>query len=33
MFDQTLGGNLRNAAIGLVLTAMVLGAGLALAFS
>jgi hypothetical protein len=33
MFEQALGGNLRNVAIGLVLTAMVLGAGLALAFS
>lgn len=33
MFDQTLGGTLRNLAIGLVLTAAVVGAGFALAFS
>ena len=33
MFEQTLGGNLRNLAIGLVLTAAIVGAGFALAFS
>jgi hypothetical protein len=33
MFDQTMGGTLRNLAIGLVLTAAVVGAGFALAFS
>ncbi len=33
MFEETLSGNLRNLAIGLVLTAAVLGAGFALAFS
>jgi hypothetical protein len=33
MFDQTIGGILRNLAIGLVLTAAVVGAGFALAFS
>jgi hypothetical protein len=32
MFDQTLGGSLRNLAIGLVLTAGVVGAAFALAF-
>jgi len=32
MFDQTLGGNLRNLAIGLVLTAGIVGAAFALAF-
>lgn len=32
MFDQTIGGSLRNLAIGLVLTAAVVGAGFALAF-
>ena len=33
MFDQTIGGTLRNLAVGLVLTAAVIGAGFALAFS
>ena len=33
MFEQTLSGILRNLAIGLVLTAAVVGAGFALAFS
>lgn len=33
MYDQTLGGTLRNLAIGLVLTAAIVGAGFALAFS
>jgi hypothetical protein len=33
MFDQTIGVTLRNLAVGLVLTAAVLGAGFALAFS
>ena len=33
MFDQTMSGTLRNLAIGLVLTAAVVGAGFALAFS
>ena len=33
MFDQTIGGTLRNLAIGLVLTAAIAGAGFALAFS
>jgi hypothetical protein len=33
MFDQTISGTLRNLAIGLVLTAAVVGAGFALAFS
>jgi hypothetical protein len=33
MFDQTIGGSLRSLAIGLVLTAAVVGAGFALAFS
>ena len=33
MFEQTIGGTLRNVALGLVLTAAVVGAGLALAFS
>lgn len=33
MFDQTIAGNLRNLAIGLVLTAAVVGAGFVLAFS
>jgi hypothetical protein len=33
MFDQTIGGTLRNLAIGLVLTAAIVGAGFALAFS
>lgn len=33
MFEQTLGGTLRHLAIGLVLTAAVVGAGFALAFS
>ena len=32
MFEQTIGGSLRNLAIGLVLTAAVVGAGFALAF-
>ncbi len=32
MFEQTIGGSLRNLAIGLVLTAVVVGAGFALAF-
>ena len=32
MFEQTLGSSLRNLAIGLVLTAAVVGTGLALAF-
>lgn len=33
MFEQTLGGTLRNVAIGLVLTAAVVGTGFVLAFS
>jgi hypothetical protein len=33
MFDQTISGTLRNFAIGLVLTAAIVGAGFALAFS
>jgi hypothetical protein len=33
MFDQTISGTLRNLAIGLILTAAVVGAGFALAFS
>jgi hypothetical protein len=33
MFDQTLSGSLRNLAIGLVMTAAVVGAAFALAFS
>lgn len=33
MFDQTISGNLRNLAIGLVLTAAIVGAGFALAFA
>lgn len=33
MFDQTVSGTLRNLAIGLVLTAAIVGAGFALAFS
>jgi hypothetical protein len=33
MFDQTVSGTLRNLAISLVLTAAVVGAGFALAFS
>lgn len=33
MFDQTMSGTLRNLAIGLVLTAAVVGAGFALAFT
>jgi hypothetical protein len=33
MFDQTVGGSFRNLAIGLVLTAAVVGAGFALAFA
>jgi hypothetical protein len=33
MFDQAFSGTLRNLAIGLVLTAAVVGAGFALAFS
>ena len=33
MFDQTISGSLRSLAIGLVLTAAVVGAGFALAFS
>jgi hypothetical protein len=33
MFEQTIGGTLRNIAIGLVLTAAVVGAAFALAFS
>jgi hypothetical protein len=32
MFEQTLGGSLRNLAIGLVLTAAVVGGAYALAF-
>jgi hypothetical protein len=33
MFEQTIGGTLRNLAIGLVLTAAVVGAAFALAFA
>ena len=33
MFEQTVSGTLRNLAIGLVLTAAVVGAGFALAFA
>jgi hypothetical protein len=33
MFEQTLGSSLRNLAIGLALTAAVVGAAFALAFS
>jgi hypothetical protein len=33
MFDQTMSGTLRNLAIGLVLTAAVVGAAFALAFA
>jgi hypothetical protein len=33
MFEQSLSGTLRNLAIGLVLTAAVVGAGFVLAFS
>jgi hypothetical protein len=33
MFDQTVGGTLRNVAIGIVLTAAVVGGAFALAFS
>jgi hypothetical protein len=33
MFDQTMSGTLRNLAIGLVLTAAVVGGAFALAFS
>lgn len=33
MFEQTLGGTLRNLAIGLVLTVAVVGAAFALAFA
>ena len=33
MFEHTVAGALRNIAIGLVLTAAVVGAGFALAFS
>ena len=33
MFEHTIGGALRNIAIGLVLTAAVVGAAFALAFS
>lgn len=33
MYEQSLGGTLRNVAIGLVLTAAVVGTGFALAFS
>ena len=33
MFDQTVNGNLRSLAIGLVLTAAIVGAGFALAFA
>jgi hypothetical protein len=33
MFDQTLSGTLRNLAVGLILTAAIVGAGFALAFS
>jgi hypothetical protein len=33
MFEQTLVGNLRNLAIGLVLTAAVVGGAFALAFA
>ena len=33
MFEQTITGTLRNFAIGIVLTAAVVGAGFALAFS
>ena len=32
MFDQAVGGNLRDLVVGLVLTAAVVGAGFALAF-
>jgi hypothetical protein len=32
MFEQTISGTLRNLAIGLVLTAAVVGGGFALAF-
>jgi hypothetical protein len=32
MFDQAIGGTVRNLAIGLVLTVVVVGAGFALAF-
>jgi hypothetical protein len=33
MFDQTIGGTVRNVAIGIVLTAAVVGGAFALAFS
>jgi hypothetical protein len=33
MFDQTVGGTLRNVAIAMVLTAALVGAGFALAFA
>lgn len=33
MFDQATSGTLRNFAIGIVLTAAIVGAGFALAFS
>jgi hypothetical protein len=33
MFDQTIGRTLRNLAIGFLLTAAVVGAGFALAYS
>ena len=33
MFEQTIGGTLRNFAIGLVLTAALVGAGFALALA
>ena len=33
MFDQTVSANLRSLAIGLVLTAAIVGAGFALAFA
>jgi hypothetical protein len=33
MFDQTIGGTLRNVAIGIVLTAAIVGGAFALAFS
>ena len=33
MFDQTINGSLRNVAIGLVLTAAIVGGAFALAFA
>jgi hypothetical protein len=33
MFEQSLGGNLRNMAVGLGLTVIVVGAALAVAFA